>query len=94
MGLPITRPVYKCRDTSRTDTLVALYTPDPMADAERMGIKIGTTIVLKDALPRQFGDGRMGFRVENLDLIDVSSLPVFASCSVIAFETDQRIFSR
>jgi hypothetical protein len=65
--------VFHCRDLSDTRTIVALYTPDRMGDAFRIGISVGTTIVLKDALPKQFADGRMGFRVENLKLISVRS---------------------
>lgn len=38
------------------------------------GIKHGTTLVLKDALPKQILDGGWGFRIEDCRKVEVSSV--------------------
>lgn len=65
------RPVYRVEDLSGTVSRVAMYTPSPKDDATRLRIEPGRLLILKNALPKTFLDGSMGFRVEQPEVVEV-----------------------
>ena len=63
------RPVYAVKDITGTRFVVALYTDNPQKDAK--DFEIGYTLCITSARPHKFLDGKAGFRIEDLGMIEV-----------------------
>lgn len=68
----MTRPVFRVKDKLGEVFFVAFYTSNPMADARGCGV--GNMLAVKDALPHQFLDGKVGIRVEKASDVEVRPL--------------------
>ncbi|KAL7413326.1 hypothetical protein BDY24DRAFT_389681 [Mrakia frigida] len=71
-----TRPVFQVKDQSGTRVRVAFYTSNPAEDVSKLGVKPGTTMVLRNALPKKFMDGSVGFRVEEAGVVEIIPVPI------------------
>ncbi|KAH8822829.1 hypothetical protein DL96DRAFT_1619433 [Flagelloscypha sp. PMI_526] len=51
--------------------MVAFYTDNPAQDVEKLKIKVGTVLALRNAIPKPFLDGNVGFRIEDPSVVEV-----------------------
>ncbi len=73
------RPVFHVRDRDGEERLLALYLDEDVASTlDRSRFKIGRTVAVLHAHNRQFMDGNMGMRVENLGQFEVCEMTVAA----------------
>ncbi|KAK0452244.1 hypothetical protein EV421DRAFT_886588 [Armillaria borealis] len=68
------RPVYKVEDKLPGNYWsVAIYTDDPVQDAEDLKCEIGSTMCIKNSRLHRFFDGQIGYRIEDLSTVTVRS---------------------
>ncbi|KAF6753032.1 hypothetical protein DFP72DRAFT_1069810 [Ephemerocybe angulata] len=79
-NMSLGRPVFQVEDKLKGNFwMVAFYTDNPREDAK--DVEVGSTICIRDGMPHQFLDGRMGYRIE-----DASSVIVLP-CSMAILRT-------
>ncbi|KAF5309291.1 hypothetical protein D9611_014667 [Ephemerocybe angulata] len=79
-NMSLGRPVFQVEDKLKGNFwMVAYYTDNPREDAR--DVEVGSTICIRDGMPHQFLDGRMGYRIE-----DASSVIVLP-CSMAILRT-------
>ncbi|SJK98403.1 uncharacterized protein ARMOST_01669 [Armillaria ostoyae] len=68
----LVRPVYKVEDKLPGNYWsVAIYTDDPVQDAEDLKCEIGSTMCIKNSRLHRFFDGQVGYRIEDLSTVTV-----------------------
>jgi len=70
-GVTTSIPCFTLVDASNTPTMVVFLPPVTQEDVEKLGVKVGRTLVLKNAMVEEFADRRMGFTVRDLDTAEV-----------------------
>ncbi|KAL7413318.1 hypothetical protein BDY24DRAFT_389657 [Mrakia frigida] len=68
-------PSYTLVDASNTPTMVSFPTHS-RADIEKVGIQVGKTLVLKNAMVSEFYDRRIGFVVKDFGTVETIPVPV------------------